>query len=147
MYRYFLTLFFVAFILNGCEKAEEISQNQKAITKISDGYKLAVPSEIAQEVEERKNVKLTLSNPEKGDVSVQGHLVRTSGGLILKTRESLDLPPNVSSFSIVLHEPNTPAQSCSAAEFGIGCYFAAPCAGTRYCLPGSGPGGFTCRCI
>lgn len=146
MYRYFLTLFFVV-ILNGCEKVEEISQSQGAITKIADGYKLAVPSEVVQEIEERQNVKLTLSNPEAGEVSVQGHLVRSSGGLILKTLESLDLPSDVSSFSMVLHEPNTSAQSCGTAEFGIGCYFAAPCVGTIHCLPGNGPGGFTCNCI
>ena len=148
MYRYFLTLFFLVLLtLGGCNKPENVGVNQKVITKVANGYKLAVPNEIAREVEERQNVKLTLRHPKKEDRGVQGRLSRVSDGLLVETREILYIPSDVANFSIVIHEPNAPAESCGSAEFGIGCFFAAPCVGTEYCLPGPGPGGFVCRCV
>lgn len=121
--------------------------SQNLITKVKNGYMLAIPSKIADKVKEGQNVKLTLLRGKKADSSVQGRLKRVSGGLLLTSREILDTPLDRPGFGIVLHDPDTQAGSCGSAEFGIGCFFAAPCAGTEYCLPGNGPGGFTCQCL
>lgn len=122
------------------------TKNKTTIKKAEYGYILTLPDQITSKIKEREYVELTIRRI-KGDTSVQGRLVEANDGLLLETQETLDLPLDASKFDIILHEPGTPAASCLAAEFGIGCFFAGPCAGTRYCLPGHGPGGFTCQCL
>ena len=148
MYKYLITSFILVFFtLTGCENGKKSINNLNGITKVENGYMLAIPNQIADKIKQAQNAKLTLQSSNRAEISVQGQLKRVSGGLLLDSRETLDIPRGRSDFGIILHDPNTPAASCLAPEFGIGCFLAAPCAGTVYCLPGNGPGGFVCNCI
>lgn len=133
--------------LNGCSNDSDNRIEENAITKVDKGYMISIPNQIADKVSARKNVTLTLQRDKKDIGSVLGNIVKVNGGLLLESEQTLDTSLDKPNYGFVLHDPNSPASSCGAAEFGIDCFFAAPCAGTEYCLPGDGPGGFTCQCL
>lgn len=116
------------------------------VTWAAGGYDLRVPDEVACEVPTPREVRLRLRHPERGETSVRGRLVRASGvGLRVETTERLGFLPDDPRVSIELGEAEG-AFSCFGAEHSFRC-FLAWCAGEAYCLPGSGHGGFSCKCL
>jgi hypothetical protein len=92
-----------------------------------------------------KPIRLTLVDRRLGRTSVVGVASRTfKNGLALSTSDRLAFLPERGT-EVVLSAPSTDAASCLLPEFGIDC-FGSFCAGTTYCLPGDGPGGFVRSC-
>jgi hypothetical protein len=120
------------------------------VVETPDGYRIAMPAKAAATLPTDRRVELTVAMPDGSSSSVLGRIERSSTGVVtLVTGESLQVPLAVPGSQATLSEPD-PIFGCLPAEFGIDCFassYITMCAGTTYCLPGNGPGGFTCQCL
>jgi hypothetical protein len=90
-------------------------------------------------------VRLTLIDPRLGKTSVVGTPSRKMKNVLALTATgTLAFLPERGT-RVVLSGTSADPASCLLPEFGIDC-FGSFCAGTTYCLPGDGPGGFVCSC-
>ncbi len=120
------------------------------ITETPRGYEIAMPESAVAEIPLDRTIALTVTTSEGRSSSVSGLAVVSSDTSVsLLTSERLEVPLDEPGHRASLAEPRH-ALACGSAEFGIDCFansYLAFCAGTIYCLPGPGPGGFVCRCI
>lgn len=114
------------------------------------GYRIAMPASAAATLPTDKRIKLTVATPDGNKSSVFGRAqVSSTYQVTLVTSESLSVPLAIPGSVVRLSEPDD-IFDCLPAEFGIDCFassYITACAGTTYCLPGPGPGGFVCECI
>ncbi len=116
------------------------------VSAIAGGYAVTLPTQVRSAVPTSEPLRLVLRDA-AGNVSSVAGPVRTlaSGQLWIQTADRFPSPSQCPT-TAVLQRATLNDSSCLAAEFGIGC-FLTWCAGQAYCLPGSGPGGFDCKCI
>lgn len=120
------------------------------ITADARGYRISVPTPNLAAIPTDRLVQLTVSaGGQRGRVTGRAE-ISSDGSVLLVTPSSLGVPLSTRGVHAILAAPDAVEASCGAAEFGIGCWassYIAFCAGTTYCLPGDGPGGFTCKCV
>ena len=132
------TLFFLALF---SAFFSPVNAEEGAIEQIKGGYELTVPPTIKSNVRAGEAVSLTVQS-KSGRSQIEAVVEKVEGDKIrLRSSEKLDIFPSRASIGL-----GTSGSTCGIQHFLGACNFAF-CAGTVYCLPGNGPGGFTCDCI
>ncbi len=117
------------------------------VSAIAGGYAVTLPTQVRAAVPTSEPLRLVLRDAAGNVSSVAGPVrMLASGQLWIQTADRLPSSPSQCPTKAVLQRATLSDSGCLGAEFGIGC-FLTWCAGQAYCLPGSGPGGFDCRCI
>lgn len=117
------------------------------IAAVTGGYTVALPPQVVSEVPTNEPLRLVVRNAAGNVSSVAGPVrVLASGQLWIQTSQRFAFSPQQCPSDVVIQKASTSESGCLSAEFGIGC-FLKWCAGQPYCLPGDGPGGFSCVCL
>jgi hypothetical protein len=117
------------------------------ISAVIGGYTVALPSQVASAVPTSGKLRLVVRDAAGQVSSVAGPVsVLASGQLWIQTSDRFSISPQRCPVEAVFQSADLDDSGCLSAEFGIGC-FLKWCAGQAYCLPGSGSGGFDCRCL
>jgi hypothetical protein len=117
------------------------------ISAIAGGYAVTLPSQVRSAVPTSGPLRLVLRNAAGQVSSVAGPVQwLASGQLWIQTSQRFTFSPQQCPSKAVLQGTSLGESDCFGAEFGIGC-FLSWCGGQTYCLPGDGPGGFSCACV
>jgi hypothetical protein len=117
------------------------------IAAVTGGYTVALPPQIASAVPTNEPLRLVVRNAAGNVSSVAGPVrVLASGQIWIQTTQKFAFSPQQCPSDVVIQKASLGDFGCLSAEFGIGC-FAKWCGGQSYCLPGDGPGGFSCTCV
>jgi hypothetical protein len=126
--------------------AQQCKVPTTGIAAVTGGYTVTLPPQVAYAVPTNEPLRLAIRDAAGNVSSVAGPVrVLSTGQLWIQTSERFAFSPQQCPTQVGIQKAS--GDNCGAPEFGIDCWALTWCAGQTYCLPGDGPGGFTCSCV
>lgn len=127
--------------------AQQCKVPTTGLAAVTGGYTLTLPPELSSTVPTSQPLRVVLRDSAGNASSIAGPVrVLSTGQLWIQTSDRFSSSTQQCPAEVVVQNAILDLFGCLDAEFTAGCYLTW-CAGTKYCLPGPGPGGMTCKCI